>query len=163
MSDVTVRLADLNDPSDRQAIVDLLDQYASEPIGGETPLSMFVKSNLANELQKRPHVVVVLALANERYAGMIIAIEGFSTFACKPVLNLHDVIVEASHRGQGVFSRMLEFLESEAARRGCCKLTLEVLAGNRQAADVYRHLGFVPYCLSETFGEATFWHKVLDA
>lgn len=35
----------------------------------------------------------VLAFDADQPVGLINAIEGFSTFACKPLINIHDVIV----------------------------------------------------------------------
>ena len=49
-----------------------------------------------------------------------------------------------------------------ARQRGACKLTLEVLSGNRSAIASYRRVGFVPYQLDPAMGDATFFQKSLD-
>ncbi|MDX1344493.1 MAG: GNAT family N-acetyltransferase, partial [Sedimenticolaceae bacterium] len=87
--------------------------------------------------------------------------EGFSTFKCKPLLNIHDVIVLPSCRGKGIVGRMLEQVEHLARDRGCCKLTLEVLEGNEAARQAYSKAGFRDYMLLPETGRAIFQHKLI--
>ena len=93
--------------------------------------------------------------------GLVNCIEGFSTFACKPLVNVHDVVVLASHRGQGVAERMLVVAEQIAIQRGACKLTLEVLSGNLSAIKLYQRIGFAGYQLDPAMGHAVFLQKQL--
>jgi ribosomal protein S18 acetylase RimI-like enzyme len=88
-------------------------------------------------------------------------VEGFSTFACRPLVNIHDVVVAASHRGQRIGEQMLVLVEQLARDRGACKLTLEVLSGNAPAAKLYQHIGFDNYQLEPTMGHALFMQKWL--
>jgi ribosomal protein S18 acetylase RimI-like enzyme len=53
-------------------------------------------------------------------------------------------------------------VENIARQRGCCKLTLEVLQGNRNAQEMYSKLGYVGYQLDAATGAALFWQKGLD-
>ncbi len=46
-------------------------------------------------------------LRNDTPAGLILAFEGFSSFQCRPLLNLHDVIVSKAFRGQGLSKKLL--------------------------------------------------------
>jgi ribosomal protein S18 acetylase RimI-like enzyme len=94
--------------------------------------------------------------------GLVNCVEGFSTFACKPLVNVHDVVVAASHRGQGIGAQMLEKVEQIARARGACKLTLEVLSGNRSAIALYQRIGFANYQLDPAMGQANFMQKWLD-
>jgi ribosomal protein S18 acetylase RimI-like enzyme len=89
-------------------------------------------------------------------------IEGFSTFACRPLINIHDVAVLSSHRGKGVGRLMMEKAEQIARERGACKLTLEVLTGNQPARKLYAMLGFADYQLVPAMGHACFMQKWLD-
>ena len=73
----------------------------------------------------------------------------------------HDVVVLASHRGQRLAQRMLALVEAEALARGACKLTLEVLSGNRSALRAYEREGFGSYQLDPAFGSALFLQKKL--
>lgn len=143
------------------AVVALLDAYASDIAGGGTPLSNFVKANLVQALASRPQVYSILAFDGETPVGLVNCIEGFSTFACKPLVNVHDVAVLASHRGRGIAAQMLALAETLAQQRGAVKMTLEVLTGNRPAIVVYERLGFEGYQLDPSMGTATFMHKML--
>jgi ribosomal protein S18 acetylase RimI-like enzyme len=77
------------------------------------------------------------------------------------LVNVHDVVVLASHRGQGVGQRMLAVVEQIARERGACKLTLEVLSGNRSAITLYEKVGFEPYQLDPAMGQACFYQRWL--
>jgi ribosomal protein S18 acetylase RimI-like enzyme len=154
--------ADLAQAEHARAFIGLLDAYAMDQTGGGAPLSEFVRANLASELRKRDTAHVVLAYVDDTPAGLLVCIEGFSTFACKPLFNIHDAIVLPQYRGQGVFRRMLEKLETIARATGCCKITLEVLEGNHAAQAVYRATGFEGYALDPALGRAMFWQKKLQ-
>ena len=93
--------------------------------------------------------------------GLINCFEGFSTFASKPLVNVHDVVVLESHRGRRIAPMMLAKVEALARERGACKLTLEVLSGNTQAMKSYEREGFAGYQLDPSFGTATFMQKKL--
>lgn len=149
--------------SHASAVVMLLDAYARDIAGGAEPLSEFVKANLVREMAARPQMYSILAFDGDAPVGLVNCIEGFSTFACKPLVNLHDVAVLASHRGQGVAAQMLALAEAIAQQRGAVKMTLEVLTGNRPAIALYERLGFADYQLDPSMGTATFMHKKLAA
>ncbi len=143
------------------ALVALLDAYARDPMGGAHPLSDFARANLVASLAARPQAYSVLAFAGNVPVGLVNCIEGFSTFACEPLVNVHDVVVLASQRGQGVAEKMLVLAEAIARERGACKLTLEVLQGNQGADRLYRRLGFANYELDPAMGQAQFMQKWL--
>lgn len=159
---VHVCRADYADPQHASALVLLLDAYAQDPMGGNHPLSDFAKANLVTALASRPQAYSVLAFAGLHPVGLVNCIEGFSTFACRPLVNVHDVAVLASHRGQGVAEKMLALAESIALERGACKLTLEVLQGNVGACRLYRRIGFANYELDPAMGQAQFMQKWLN-
>jgi len=150
------------DPAHAAALVDLLDHYARDPAGGGEPLSDFARANLVSELAARPFIFSVLAFDGDTPVGLVNAIEGFSTFACKPLVNVHDVVVASSHRGRGIAAQLFAEVEAIARERGACKLTLEVLDGNAAAQALYRRLGFTAYQLDPAMGHAQFLHKWLD-
>jgi ribosomal protein S18 acetylase RimI-like enzyme len=74
--------------------------------------------------------------------GLAVCFTGFSTFAARPLLNLHDLAVAPSHRGKGVGRRLLAAVEDAARAAGCCKVTLEVRTDNLTAQKLYRALGY---------------------
>lgn len=160
-NNVQVLRADYSNPAHGAALVALLDAYARDPMGGAHPLSEFARANLVASLATRPQAYSVLAFAGEVPVGLVNCIEGFSTFACEPLVNVHDVAVLSSHRGQGVAEKMLALAETIARERGACKLTLEVLQGNTGADRLYRRLGFANYELDPALGQAQFMQKWL--
>jgi ribosomal protein S18 acetylase RimI-like enzyme len=153
--------ADLSIPVHGFAVVRLMDEYARDPMGGGTGLSEYVKANLIAELTQRPAVHPLLAWQADCAVGLIVCIEGFSTFACRPLLNIHDIIVSHTHRGQGIGKLLLKKAEELAIAQGCCKITLEVLEGNTIAQTAYQSAGFSGYELNPAMGKALFWEKKL--
>jgi ribosomal protein S18 acetylase RimI-like enzyme len=157
----SVRQADYARPSDAAAVVMLLDAYARDPAGGGEPLSDFVRANLVRELAARPQAYSVLAFDGDQPVGLVNCIEGFSSFKCKPLVNVHDVAVLASHRGRGIAEAMLAEAERIAVERGAVKMTLEVLSGNVPAVRLYQRIGYEGYQLDPAMGTASFMQKWL--
>lgn len=151
-----------DDPMHAAALLDLMDTYSRDPAGGGKALSDFARNNLVSALAARPFIFSVLAFDGDTPVGLVNAIEGFSSFACRPLVNVHDVVVTPSHRGRGIAARMFEQVEVLARERGACKLTLEVLQGNVSARNLYQRLGFSDYQLDPAMGHAQFLHKWLD-
>lgn len=155
--------ADFNNPEHGRQVLAMLNEYASGPMGGNAPLPAYAQQNLIAELARRPTARALLARIDGEAAGVAIYLEGFSTFACRPLLNLHDLGVAEKFQGRGVGKALLSALEERARDLGCCKITLEVLEGNAVAQGLYRKLGFEGYALDETTGRAMFWQKKLPA
>ncbi len=156
-----IRRADYRNPADAGHAIDLLDAYARDPMGGGEALSDYSRKHLAEALAARDDALTLLAFDGEQAVGLLNAFEGFSTFYCKPLINIHDLYVATSWRNRGLARRLIEAVETIARDRGCCKLTLEVLDGNAPAQASYRRAGFEPYRLDEAQGKAEFWQKLL--
>ena len=153
--------ADLDNPQHGEAFVSLLNDYARDPMGGGEDLSDYAKANLVNEVRKRSAIHVVLAFIDGQPAGFSTCIEGFSTFACKPLLNIHDIAVSPQFRGLGIAKKMLAHIQGLAEKSGCCKITLEVLQGNTRACLLYKSVGFSSYELDPAMGGAVLMQKKL--
>ena len=158
---VTVVDVDYADPGHARALLDLLDHYARDPAGGGQGLRPEVLAGLVPALAARPTAFSVLAFEGGEAVGLVNCFEGFSTFAARPLVNVHDVVVRDTHRGRGIAERMLERVEALARARGACKLTLEVLSGNAPALRVYERAGFAAYALDPAIGTARFLQKSL--
>jgi ribosomal protein S18 acetylase RimI-like enzyme len=162
---IRVCLADYANPLHGKALVEMLDGYARDPMGGGEGLSAFAKANLVAELARVPGAFSVLAFdgeADTTPVGLVNCMQGFSTFACKPLINVHDVAVLSAYRGRGIAERMFGLVEAVARERGACKLTLEVLSGNAGAMRLYARVGFARYALDPAAGEASFMQKCLS-
>lgn len=159
---INIVKADLSLSTHVEAMLQLMDEYALDPMGGGQGLSNYVKENLVTELAKRKSAHVILAFVDSQPAGLLICLEGFSTFACKPLLNIHDAIVSAPYRRRGLSKLLLQKAEEIAFDLGCCKLTLEVLEGNHVAQAAYKAFGFRGYELNSKMGKALFWEKKLS-
>ncbi|MEL0629125.1 GNAT family N-acetyltransferase [Psychromonas aquatilis] len=161
MQEFTTVVADLKKKKHAEAYLSLMSHYACDPMGGSEDISRFAKENLVSTLLKRNDVVIILVFNGDKPAALLTAIEGFSTFACKPLFNIHDVVVHVDFRGNGLTTHLFEKIEEIAKQRDCCKITLEVLSGNSIACKAYKRLGFSDYQLDPEFGSALFWTKQL--
>lgn len=152
---------DLHDPTQALRWLDLLDHYAQDPMGGGDGLSDYAKLNLVHTIREVPGYHGALAWLDGEAVGQINCFAGFSTFAARPLLNIHDIVVHASVRGRGIGQALLAWAEQRARELGCCKLTLEVLSNNHKAMAAYELAGFAPYVLDPAAGQALFLQKYL--
>jgi GNAT superfamily N-acetyltransferase len=134
--------ADLGCPEHQRAVLDLVDAYARDPMGAGAPLPADVRERLVPGLRDQPTTLVFLAWRDERPVGIATCFVGFSTFAARPLVNVHDLAVLPDHRGLGIGRELLDAVERRARTLGCCKLTLEVQEENRRARTVYAAAGF---------------------
>ncbi len=152
---------DLYDAIQAAAWLALLEHYARDPMGGGVGLSESVRANLVPTLADLSTFHAALAFDGLQAVGLINCFTGFSTFAAKPLLNVHDLVVHADARGQGVGQALLQWAEQRARTLGCCKLTLEVLSNNARALTAYERAGFEPYALDPAAGDARLMQKYL--
>ena len=143
-----IRPADFADPRDADAITTILNSYAIEPVGGGRPLPPDVRERVVPALRDHPTALVLLALAAETPVGLAVGFFGFSTFRARPLLNIHDLAVLPAYRGKGVGSALLSAAEEHARRRGCCRLTLEVLESNSGDSGALSALRFRRFTVS---------------
>ncbi len=156
---IQVIKANYLDSKHEKEIQELLNIYASDPMGGGKALDKKVKENIVKELSKLPYAFSLIAYANEEPIGLANCFESFSTFAGKPLINIHDFVVLEKYRGNGISRKMLNKIEEIAISKGCCKITLEVLSNNESAKVAYKKFGFSSYELDPKAGVALFWQK----
>jgi GNAT superfamily N-acetyltransferase len=157
-----IKRVDYQNSEQANAVVLLLNHYSMDPMGASEPLPDIVQQNLISELQKREHFGSAIVYVDQQPAALVNFAEGFSTFAAKPLINVHDLVVHREYRGKGLSQMLLDFVIGEAKKIGCCKVTLEVLGGNEVAKNAYKKFGFAPYRLSEESGVAEFWQMKLS-
>ena len=159
--DIFIRLADYQNEADANLIVEGLQQYATDPMGGGEGLSDHAKQHLVGGLRQTPNAFTVLAFVDGQLAGLANCFQSFSTFKCLPVINIHDLAVIKAFRGMGLSLKLIEKVEDVALERKACKVTLEVLEGNIVAQNAYLKAGFAGYELDPKMGKAMFWEKPL--
>lgn len=161
MESVEMVEADLNREDHQKAVVYLIDAYAMDPMGNGGPLTGDVKKALIPGLKKHPTTLILLAFLNGHAVGIAVCFVGFSTFAARPLINIHDLAVLPAYRGDGVGKLLLDGVERKARDMGCCKVTLEVLENNRRAMKIYEAAGFARATYTVEAGGALFFAKDL--
>jgi ribosomal protein S18 acetylase RimI-like enzyme len=134
--------ADLNDLRHQDAIVAMINAYARDPMGDGQDLPEQVRRELIHGLRQHPTALVFLAYHGDAPVGIAVCFLGFSTFAARPLINVHDLAVVPAYRQRGVGRRLLASVEAKGRTLGCGKLTLEVREDNQAAQRLYRDVGF---------------------
>jgi ribosomal protein S18 acetylase RimI-like enzyme len=158
---LTVTRVNYQNTVDRAALRAMLNTYALDPMGGGEALADKNLARLCDDLATKPFAFSFLAWQGEEPVGLANCFEGYSTFKAQPLINIHDLAVHPSARGRGVGQALMQAVQSEAAARGACKITLEVLSGNSVALKSYERFGFAAYQLDPTAGQALFLQKWL--
>jgi ribosomal protein S18 acetylase RimI-like enzyme len=138
--------ADLSSERGVASVVDLIDAYARDPMGGGAALPEDVRARLGPDLRAhaaRGVATVLLALRGGEAVGIAVCFIGYSTFRARPLLNLHDLAVRPGARGEGVGRVLLAAVAAKAHSLGCCKVTLEVREDNSAARRLYERTGFL--------------------
>ncbi len=136
--------ADLANPVHAAMTTNLIDAYAQDAMGRGQGLPDDVRQRLAPGLRAHPAAFVLLALREAEPVGVAVCFRGFSTFAARPLINIHDLAVVPTCRNQGIGRMLLDEVAAKARALGCCKVTLEVRADNRHALHLYEAAGFSP-------------------
>lgn len=158
---VTVVEANLLSPDHQRDIVALTAAYARDPMGNGAPLPQATLDNLIDGLRRHPTTLIVLAYTDGQAIGIATCFRGFSTFAARPLMNIHDLAVLPEHRKRGVARQLLYAVERKARALGCCRLTLEVLENNQPARRLYAGDGFSQATYTGAAGGALFYTKTL--
>lgn len=142
-SPIVITEADLDCAADADAVLMLIDVYSRDPMGRGRPLDDDVRDRLIDGLRAHPTTVILLARdAADRPLGAAVCFLGFSTFAARPLLNIHDLTVHPDARGRGVGRALITAAAAAIRRRGGVRVTLEVNDANPRARALYESLGF---------------------
>lgn len=153
---ICFQFCDFNNPVHLNALTSLLNHYMEDPMGDHPPHDVAKQRQLTEGLKNHPTAEVVLMFVDDEPAGLATTFINFSTFALKPYLYIHDVVVLDSFRGRGLGKALIAELIRISETRNYSKLTLEVREDNPSAQQVYRSLGFEE-CEPRMF----FWTKKL--
>ncbi len=125
-----------------QALVQLMNEYITDRMGGGIPYTQEQKTQLIEGLKNHPSKLVYFARAGEEFIGLVNCFVNFATFTVRPFVNIHDVIVTSAWRNKQVGRKMLDKVIERAGEMGCSKVTLEVRSDNDNAMYLYNSLGF---------------------
>ena len=158
---INIEIADYFNQKQAQDIIYLLNYYSIAPEGGGKELTTYTKEHLIQELIKLPFAFSILCYIDENPAGLVNCFTVFSTFQCKPIINIHDLIVINKYRRKGISQMLLNEVEKVGKQKNACKITLEVLENNYAAINSYHKFGFSGYELNPKYGKAIFLEKIL--
>ena len=161
MSSIEIVEADLGSREHQQAVLTLSNAYAMDPMGNGKPLPDEVRRKLISGLQQHPTTIIFLAFQDRQAVGIATCFGGFSTFAARPLINIHDFYVIPAVRGQKIGQMILAAVEQKARAMDCCKITLEVQQNNHRAQRIYEAAGFARSVYVEEAGGALFLSKRL--
>src|SRR4029453_5239669 len=102
MQKISIIEANLADPWHQEAIVAMINAYARDPMGTGQDLPAEARRRLIPGLQQHPTTLFFLSLEGHKAVGIAVCFRGFSTFAARPLLNIHDLAVLPEYRGRGV-------------------------------------------------------------
>lgn len=145
-----------------QAVLELLNAYASDPMGNGKPLSQEVLKDLIPGLQHHPTTIIFLAFYEKKAVGIITCFKGFSTFQARPLIHISDFFLQPDCRGLKISKKLLEAVEKKALELNCCKITLEVQENNLHAIEVYKGDGFDEDVHVKEAGKALFFSKPIS-
>ena len=162
MSAAVITRANLDDPRHQAAVLALTRSYARDPMGSGRDLPEAVRHVLVDRLRAHPTTLILLAFEGDEAVGIATCFLGFSTFTARPLVNIHDLHVVPEAAGRGLGRRLLEAVETEARKLGCCKITLEVLENNTIARGLYERVGFTDGHAGNDAGTLLFREKQLE-
>ena len=124
------------------ALVDLMNHYMRDEMGNHPPHDKESANRLITGLKKHCNKLCLLAEINGEFVGLTNCFISFGTFAAKPFINIHDVVVKNTHREKGIGRKLLENVSEKAKKMDCGKITLEVREDNAGAQYLYNSLGY---------------------
>jgi GNAT superfamily N-acetyltransferase len=139
-----------------KAFIMLMNHYMMDKMGDCKPHTDEENARLIDGLSKQSNRLCLLYKLNTNYIGLTNCFIGFGTFAAKPFINIHDLIVLDGYRGNGIGRKLLNKVSDIALEKGCGKMTLEVREDNSKAQHLYKSLDF-----KECQPVMHFWTKYL--
>ncbi len=157
MDDTRIILGDIKNEEHQRAMIQQLDLYMQDPMGGVGPISEDLSTKVLEGLKKQSNYIFFLAIHKGEYVGFANCYINFSTFKARQYINIHDFAVSKEFRSLGIGKRMMSEIVGFAKENGFSKVTLEVRDDNNSAQKLYRSMGFRD-CIPPMF----YWEKVID-
>ena len=156
MENIQVIKGNINNEKDTADMLNLLDQYMQDPMGGNLSLKPQLALKVIEGLKKQTNYVFFIAYCNNQPAGVANCFVNFSTFKAKQLINIHDFAVSPHFRRRGIGEALMQGIVEDARQQGYCKITLEVRHDNHGAQNLYKKAGF-----TECDVPMYFWELVL--
>lgn len=96
------------------------------------------------DFSSKPLAEAIICYVDNNPAGIAIFYENFSTFLNKAGLYIDDLFVKPEYRGQGLGSKMFDFLANIMKERDYGRMEWAVLDWNTKAMDFYKSKGAKP-------------------
>lgn len=138
------------------ALGDLMNAYIADNMGGGDALNKLKQLRLVDGLNQHPTSIVLLAMCEDIFCGLLVAFQNFSTFTVSPMINIHDLIVLPAYRGKDIGCLLLKEIINIANDKKCSRITLEVRNDNLVAQNLYKKIGF-----AEAEPSMYYWRKNL--
>jgi ribosomal protein S18 acetylase RimI-like enzyme len=142
MDKIKVILGDINNDSDAQNMLKMLDLYMQDPMGGSQRMSPELAAKNLDGLRQQSNFLFFLAFCDGEVAGVANCFINYSTFKAKQILNIHDFATSPQFRRRGVGEAMMKKIVEFTRINGFCKITLEVRHDNHGAQKLYKKTGF---------------------
>lgn len=125
-----------------KGVVELMNHYMLDAMGDHPPHNEELAGKMIEGLKKHCNKLCLLAVLDNEFVGLVNSFIGFGTFAAKPFINIHDVVVKEDYRGRKIGRLLLEKVKEKAIQLDCGKITLEVRDDNVRAQKLYASLGY---------------------
>ena len=80
---------DFSNPMHTQAVINLMNAYLSDAMGGKLPLlTLKQEEDLITGLRDHPSKLVLLVEDEQQFIGLTNCFINFGTFACRPFINV---------------------------------------------------------------------------
>ncbi|MGF1737023.1 N-acetyltransferase family protein [Photobacterium satsumensis] len=105
-------------------------------------LSVSIEPHVVTQLFQLPYFHGFICFVDNEPAAFAVCFESYSTYKAKKILNIHDFMVSAHFRGQGVGKALLNGIEQYCIANEYLKITLEVDDDNSVAKKLYSACGY---------------------
>lgn len=139
---LVVEKVKLSNEAHCDGLLRLLNIYMEDEMGINRAMPKGLAPRIIEGLKKHKAYLGFFARLESRFIGLANCNINFSTWLAKPIINIHDLIVEPRYRNTGVGEFLLTEIEEYARETGCCKINLEVRVDNEPAQKLYQKRGF---------------------
>ncbi|PWE00571.1 GNAT family N-acetyltransferase [Marinilabilia rubra] len=138
-----ITILDFANNDHEKAFVKLLNAYMLDDMGLNKPLEPEHAEKVIFDIKQHvSYIGFLVEDENGSFLALANCFVNYSTFAAKPLINIHDLIVHPDARKMGVGQALLRGIEKYAHQNGYCRVNLEVRNDNHKALALYKKAGF---------------------